>query len=361
MNDSGHGHPAAAAPVGQVTLSLGAGDGEDPKHNLSAGTRVGNTLFVAGDEMAVLETLTLDAAGGFSAHERYELADLLDLRKPGEEVDIEGLSAESGWLWIVGSHARARNKPDKIPDVPIELAKLADLKDTRPRCVLARIPLVERTEAPGTFYPARSDGDRHAGMLKQTKHGNKLAEMLRLDPLLEPFTRIPAKEGGVDIEGIAVSGSRLALGMRGPVIRDYAVLLEVVIDAGADGALKLPSPAMKRLLDLEGLGIRDLKRRGDDLLILAGPTSSLSGPCALYVWRNWVNEPASGAGTVAVHHPERLIDLPYGRGVDHPEGLALWGRERGKERILVLCDSPAPARFAGGPATFLADLFELPD
>jgi hypothetical protein len=344
-----------------VLLSLGDGDAEDPKHNLSAGTRVGDTLFVAGDEMAVLEALTLHASGRSAAHERYALADLLDLRRPGEEVDIEGLSAEAGWLWIVGSHARARHKPDKTPDMPIELAKLADLKDTRPRCVLARIPLVERTDAPGTFYPVRSDGDRHAGMLRQTKHGNKLAEMLRLDVLLEPFTRIPAKEGGIDIEGIAVTGNRLGLGMRGPVIRDYAVLLEVVVDTRSNGILKLPSPPMKRLLDLEGLGIRDLKRRGDDLLILAGPTSSLSGPCALYTWRNWVNEPASGAETVAVHRPERLIDLPHGRGVDHPEGLALWGREGEKEQILVLCDSPAPERFKKGPSTFLADLFDLPD
>lgn len=88
MHDPEHHHRTAAVPVGQVLLSLGDGDGENPKHILSAETRVGDTLFVAGDEMAVLEALTLDAAGCSSAHVRYALADLLDLRRPREEVDI---------------------------------------------------------------------------------------------------------------------------------------------------------------------------------------------------------------------------------------------------------------------------------
>ncbi|BDA83016.1 hypothetical protein Sa4125_05580 [Aureimonas sp. SA4125] len=349
-----------AKPVAQVLLKLANADGEDPKHNLSAGTRVGRSLFLAGDEMAVLEVLTLDTAGLSVAHDRYRLADLLDLLEPDAEVDIEGLSAEDGWLWVVGSHARTRNKPDKSPGLRIDLGKLADLKDTRPRCVLARIPLVEDPQAPGVFRPTRSDGDRRAGLLRQTKRGNKLAEMLRADPLIAPFTAIPAKEGGVDIEGIAVAAPRVALGMRGPVIRDFAVLLELEIQVGASGRLKLGLPPLKRLLDLEGLGIRDLKRCGDDLLILAGPTSSLSGPCALYVWRDWANEPASGQDVVALHRPERLFYLPVGRGVDHPEGLALWDGAGGRDKILVLCDSPAPARFEEGPATFLADLFDLP-
>ena len=361
MRDVSRKWPVAAKPVGQILLKLGDGDQEDPKRNLSAGTRVGNTLFLAGDEMAVLEAVTMDGTGSSVAHHRYPLADLLDLLAPEAEVDIEGLSAEAGWLWVVGSHARTRNKPDKAADLKIDLHKLADLKDTRPRCVLGRIPLVENPPGSGAFHPVRADGERRAGLVRQTKRGSKLAVLLRRDRLLAPFTAIPAKEGGIDIEGIAVSGSRVALGLRGPVIRDFAVLLEVTVEASASGRLKLGSPLMKRLLDLEGLGIRDLKRRGDDLLILAGPTSSLSGPCALYVWRDWGNEPASGHETVALHRPERLLDLPFGRGTDHPEGLALWGGEDGNERILVLCDSPALDRFSKGPGTFLADLFALPE
>lgn len=360
MSEENAGWPAAATPAGHVILRLDEGNGEDPRYNLSAATRVGRSLFVAGDEKAIVELLTPDPDDRWSTRARYPLADLLDLMEPEAEVDIEGLSASDGWLWVVGSHARTRNKPDKAADLRIDLDKLADLKDTRARCVLARLPLAADADAADVFIPVRVDGSRRAGMVRQGKAGNKLARMLRSDPLLGPFTRIPAKEGGIDIEGIAVSANRVALGMRGPVIRDYAVLLEVRIDPAASGRLKLASRPTTRLLDLEGLGIRDLKLRGDHLLILAGPTSSLSGPCALYVWRNWASEPPRDGAVVALHRPERLFDLPFGRGVDHPEGLALWDAAEDAERILVLCDSPASARFEAGTGLFKADVFDLP-
>jgi len=118
------------------------------------------------------------------------------------------------------------------------------------------------------------------------------------------------------------------------------------------------APLAKRLLDLEGLGIRDLKRCGDDLLILAGPTVGLSGPCAIYRWINWAQDPVQHEQRVRLHRPEHLIDLPFGRGVDHPEGLALWPRE--DPAILVVCDSPSDERLDPARKILKADLFELP-
>jgi hypothetical protein len=57
-----------------------------------------------------------------------------------EEADLEGLAADDNWLWLVGSHARTRRKAEKEAGETIDLDKLADLKDTRPRCLLARLP-----------------------------------------------------------------------------------------------------------------------------------------------------------------------------------------------------------------------------
>ncbi len=144
--------------------------------------------------------------------------------------------------------------------------------------------------------------------------------------------------------------------MRGPTIGRHAVLLELFVSAKDTGRLHLDGEPFKRLLAMEGLGIRDLKRHGDDLLILAGPTSALSGPVALYRWRDWVNEPPQDAREVRLHRPERILDLPFGCGVDHPEGLALWG----DNQILVICDSPAPDRIDAASGAILADLFEIP-
>lgn len=343
------GWPNPAEPIGRVALRFGA-DG-DMVSNLSASVRVNDTLFVGADEACAIERLTIDE-DACSDHQSIPLALLLDLADPDAEADIEGLAVEDGWLWVVGSHARTRPKPKK--GKTLDLDELANLKDTRPRCLLARIPLVEDK---GACHPVKICGDRHAGLVPQTKHGSELAKLIAKDPLLEPFTRVPAKEGGLDVEGIAVCGKRVALGLRGPVIATYAVLLEVEIKAKKSGKLSVGKEPAKRLLDLEGLGIRDLKRRGDDLLILAGPTAGLSGPCAIYRWRDWANEPPRHDRQVELHKPERIVELPFGRGVDHPEGLALWG----DGQVLVLCDSPAKDRLADEGQTIAADLFALPD
>jgi hypothetical protein len=342
-----------AAPAAEVTLRFRTDPGCPGVANLSAATRIGDTLFLAGDEGAALERLTPDR-GDWGNHARLDLTGLLDLDDPDEEADIEGLAAEGDWLWVLGSHARTRPKPEKEKGARIDTRKLADLKDTRARCLLARLPLVERD---GGLWPVRCDGERRAGMLKQTKNGNALAKALRKDPLLEPFTRIPAKEGGVDVEGIAVCGDRVALGMRGPVIGKRALLLELRVRAKSSGKLKLDGAPVKRLLALDGLGIRDLKRLGDDLLILAGPTTGLSGPCTLYRWPDWADDPPQDPHEVRLHRPERLVDLPFGRGFDHPAGLALWG----EDRLLVVNDSPGEARLRDDGRTLIADVFALPE
>lgn len=341
-----------AEPVGQVALGFGGTIEHEALRNMSAGTRIGDTLFVAADEHCGIDRLCL-VDEKWCNHATFVLKDMLDLEEPDEEADLEGLSAENGWLWAVGSHARTRYKPEKFAGETIDLTKLADLKDTRARCLLARFPLVETAQG---WQPVARDGGRRAGMLKQGKRGNSLMKMLKEDPLLAPFTRIPAKEGGLDVEGLAVAGDRVALGMRGPVIATHAVLLEMRISAGKSGQLRIEDGPYKRLMAMEGLGIRDLKRCGGDLLILAGPTTGLSGPVALYRWRDWVNDPPQDENKVRLHRPERILELPFGRGVDHPEGLALWA----EDQILVICDSPAPERVDAERGTIMADLFKLP-
>jgi hypothetical protein len=346
------GWPPAAEAAGRLALHFGAAGDHDTITNLSASVRAGESLFLGGDEACAIERLTIGPEGA-SNHRRFPLAELLDLHDPAAEADIEGLAECDGWLWVVGSHARTRAKPEKQEDGCIDLEELADLKDTRPRCLLARLPLLPDGHG---WQPVKVDGKRNAGLMRQTKHGNALAKALRNDPLLAPFTRIPAKEGGLDVEGLAVCDGSVALGLRGPVIGTHAVLLEVRVEAKKSGRLDLIGSPTVRLLALEGLGIRDLKRRGDDLLILAGPTTGLSGPCAVYVWRSWAGDPPLHDRKVRLHRPERILELPFGRGVDHPEGLALLS----DDALLVICDSPAPDRLGKDGKSIMADMFQLP-
>lgn len=354
IRSNGWGMPADA--IDRVVMHFSQSK-KKALRNFSAGTRIGESLFLAADEHAAIDRLTRLADGGWGGHEQYKLDDLLTLAEADQEADIEGLSEDGGWLWVLGSHARTRHKAEKAKGERIDLNVLADLKDTRSRCLLARLPLANHS---GVYEPVRIDGQRRAGMLPQDHQGNALAAALARDPLLAPFTRIPAKEGGIDVEGIAVSGSRIALGMRGPVIGGHGLIVEIGIKIADQGELTLAGEPVRRLVALEGLGVRDLKRHGNDLLILAGPTTALSGPCALYRWRNWVTDLPHDPTTVSLHRPERLLEIPFGRGSDHPEGLALWALKDGTTGLMVIYDSPADSRIDVDAKTVVADIFRLP-
>ncbi len=57
--------------------------------------------------------------------------------------------------------------------------------------------------------------------------GKDLRDLLEDDEHLAPFLAIPGKDNGLDVEGIAVRGDRVLLGLRGPVLRGWALVLEL--------------------------------------------------------------------------------------------------------------------------------------
>ncbi|MFO0119910.1 MAG: DUF3616 domain-containing protein, partial [Cyanobium sp.] len=57
-----------------------------------------------------------------------------------------------------------------------------------------------------------------------------LSQVLAADPLIAPFLKIPSKENGLDIEGIAARAERLLVGLRGPVLRGIALVLDLHLD-----------------------------------------------------------------------------------------------------------------------------------
>ena len=149
-------------------------------------------------------------------------------------------------------------------------------------------------------------------------------EALAEDPHLGAFIKaaIPGKDNGFDIEGIAVVQNRIFLGLRGPVLRGWAVMLEIELEESAPGLLKLKEIACdrelyrKHFINLNGLGIRDLYLDGEDLLILAGPTMDLDGPISVYSLENVMNLKGNTFTT-----PEIVMQIPNGNRDDRAEGI----------------------------------------
>jgi Protein of unknown function (DUF3616) len=332
---------------------------EDPLHkDLSAVTRIGDCLFLACDETASVERLRRLDDGSFGDHQHFVLDALVGLPAGAEgEMDIEGLCADGGFLWIVGSHSRKRSKPKRDENDHTEaLRKMEEIEREPNRYFLGRVPLVE--EAPGLFTPAPSEGARQAAWLRLGKRRSALERWLAADPHLGPFLSVPSKENGFDVEGLAVHGTRVWLGLRGPVLRGHAVVLDLELKQKAPDRLKAgridgERRYRKHLLDTRGLGIRDMRFAGDDLLLLVGPTMSLEGPAFVLRWRGAAHDDASGV--IAPERIETVAELPYQLHVDHPEGIELWP-EAGSGALLIIYDAPAPERTDSDTFTVQADV-----
>ncbi|MCK2217816.1 DUF3616 domain-containing protein [Actinomadura sp. ATCC 31491] len=302
--------------------------------NLSAIRQSPHGIWVAGDETASFEHLAW-TGDHFGDQRTFRLADYVDLPAgPDDEADIEGMARADGHLWVVGSHSLKRKRV-KSKDPGKAAARLATVVREDNRYLLARLPL--HGEEP------------QAGAALSGERG--LAAHLRDDPHLGPFLALPGKDNGFDVEGIAVVGERVYLGLRGPVLRGWAVVLELRVEEAGRRRLRLRlrEPYRKHFLDLGGLGVRDLCPDGESLLLLTGPTMALDGP--VHVRRWW---PGHRSGVVPAGELEVVAELPFGVGCDHPEGLA----RLADGRLMVVYDSPSPARItpAGG---VLADVFTI--
>ena len=331
--------------------------------NLSAVRVDGAVLWVAGDETATLERLVADNAEQpteYGDEQTFRLGDFVDL--PGadadEEADIEGLARTGHFLWAVGSHSLRRKRIKAKHEGDRALRRLARVEGQDNRQILVRLPVTDVDGLPTPVPAVTVDGTEHRAA--QLAPEDNIRSLLRDDPHLAPFLPIPGKDNGLDIEGIAVHDDRVYLGLRGPVLRGWAFVLELrpYVTADDPGRLRLRTfddgrSYRKHVLDLDGLGVRDLCPAGEDLLVLAGPTMDLDGPVRIYRWHG-----AMRVDMPAVVRDElisRERELTYGEGDDHAEGLGLID----DKLALVVYDSPAVARFHGDDI-ILADVIRLP-
>ena len=292
--------------------------------NLSGVAFWDGLLWTVSDEGRTVECL-MPAGAGYVLHRQIVLDDLiagLPGRGTSDEIDLESIDISDGVLWLCGSHSMVRAKPrqpgqlnEKIHERPSRSVLMAGALDG------------------GSI---RAAGLRHAPF---SGKGSLRAELFK-NAYLAPFAALPSKEGGLDIEGLTVWQGEVYLGLRGPKLSSVALVARL----GLAPKLRIDSVELN-FLDLDGLGLRDLIRHDDGLLVLAGPTSEAPGPFRLYVWH-----PLPGP---VIQKPELVFAWP--ETPEKPEGICPDPAVSGA--LIVLYDSPKD-RIAG--SVYWADRLHLP-
>jgi hypothetical protein len=292
----------ASVSAGEFSLSApilfeGAVDG-------SAGAYVGSGFFVgATDEDNELRLY--DSKGGPSPKTldvgvAAAVRKALGLEKIGE-CDLEGAAKIGDLIFWIGSHGRDKNA-----------------REDKERQVLFA------TQLGGTGKNAKLE---IAG-----KVYTRFIDDLLADPALAPFdlakaaTRTSKNEGGLNIESLAADVGKLWIGFRSPKSKTKDALLvpllnpTEIIEKGARA--KLGNPV---LLNLGGLGVRDMTAWHDGFLIVAGDYVDRFQPGAkpsrVFWWKPG-SEPKD-------------IEVDFGN-LD-PEAIMIMG-EGDAARILILSD-----------------------
>lgn len=322
------------------------------------------SLWVGSDELTTLERLSPLEPMVFGDHQSFNLGDFLALPDPEGEIDIEGMDYSAGYLWVTGSHSTKRKRPKgKKPDKDLE--RLKTVKSEVNRYLLGRVPVINGKLVKSVEDPQESSHQLTAAQLAVGDASNALMEALKTDEHLGTYVSsgLPSKENGFDIEGLAVKGDRVFLGLRGPVLRGWAVILEIEVTAEGDTLILQPigdggELYRKHLLDLSGLGIRELCFDGDDLIVLGGPTMTLDATIRTFRWRNALDRDENSLVYQDSKHLHRMFDLPLLPGEDRAEGLALYSCLGGAQGLLVVYDTLSPKRRLGS-GEILVDVFRL--
>ncbi|MDH7598055.1 MAG: DUF3616 domain-containing protein [Sedimentisphaerales bacterium] len=276
-----------------------------------------NLVAVAEDEDNVLRIYRID--GGMPVAS-FDMSGFLRVDPKFPEVDIEGAARIGNRIYWISSHGRNKDgkpRPSRYRFFATQIQDEAGRVQLRPvgrpyRQLLTRILAARQLKGLG------------------------LAEAAGVDLKTSKDRRLAPKDEGINIEGLSnCPGGQLYIGLRNPIPRHKALIIPLlnpdkVIEDGKDPEFGGPI-----LLDLEGLGIRDLcfSAQTNSFYIIAGPSDE-TARSVLFRWTGQADD-----------KPIKIMDLQLGIPDWTPEAMVML--EPGK--ILVLSDDGSRLVKVNGP------------
>jgi hypothetical protein len=251
----------------------------------SAGVAISSNLFImANDEDNRLSVYRRDESG--PPLQTFAAGAFLHVDPLKPESDIEAATRDGDRIYWITSHGRNRS---------------GEARESRHRFFATNFRVNEQGRV-----ELKTVGQPYTRLLD---------DLLR-EPRLAPFNllgasrRAPKEAGGLSIEGLCTTtNGELLIGFRNPIPGHRAVLvpLKNPADLIAGGRAQFGDPI---LLDLGGLGVRDMLWAHDRCLIIAGPFDG-KGHFHLYEWDGRTAEPRRIPEThFRDLNPEALLAYP---------------------------------------------------
>jgi hypothetical protein len=250
----------------------------------SAAVAVSSNLFiVADDEKNTLRLYSADHAG--PPLREFDLDAFLEVTSKSPEADLEGAALLGNRAFWIGSHGR--NKDGKE-------------RPNRRRFFATDVAV---TNGDVTLTPVGKPCKR---LLDDLLRDSRFAQY----HLAEAATRPPKEPDALNIEGLsATPEGNLLLGFRNPMPHGKALLIPLLNpNEVIDGQAARFGVAM--LLDLDGLGIRDIAYFDGFYFIIAGPWHT-GGKFQFYRWAGGDSKPERFVVKhMGDYNPEAIIIYP---------------------------------------------------
>jgi len=226
------------------------------------------------------------------------------------EIDIEGIAVEGNTVYVTGSHSRKRKTIKFGKTYAANRERHFEVAKEESRAQLFRF----------TWPLASGEKPERA----------TLFDFFKENDFFKTFRKVPSKENGIDIEGLAVRDGVLYFGFRSPVTRGNLVPIL---------KMRFGQPENHEILfvDIGGSGIRGMTAVENGFLILAGPSAEAPGDFGIYFWDGLEHIPGKGQVRRTLTH---LAEVSTRQGVK-PEGITVIDSDGDCHRVLVISDGAA--------------------